>query len=185
MSTNSAAQVSIRVVGATIAFVHREAGESLADAHARTYRQLVGLAAGLLGDRAAAEDVVQDAFVNVFRGWDRIRDRDRLDQYLRRAVFNGARSRRGRLDVRSRLRAVRHHDAPGADEAVIASDRQRQLLTRLWSLPARQRECLVLRYYAELSEREIAETLGISAGSVKTHTARGIQVLSAEWEEDR
>ena len=172
-------------MSATIAPVVGGAEDTLAELHAASYRKLVGLAAVLLGDHAEAEDVVQDAFVNVFRGWDRVRDTGQIDRYLRSAVLNGVRRRRRRLDPRNRLRALPARHAPGADESALADERHQTVLRHLWALPVRQRECLALRYYADLSEAEIAEALKISAGSVKTHVHRGMAALGELMEADR
>src|SRR5438270_13631493 len=89
VSTNRHGRMSHLAVNSTIAPVDGGAAEALADLHATRYAALVRLAAVLLGDFSAAEDVVQDAFVNVFRGWSRVRDRDQAARYLRSAVLNG------------------------------------------------------------------------------------------------
>jgi RNA polymerase sigma-70 factor (sigma-E family) len=148
-----------------------EARSDLATLHQQHYAALVRLAA-LLGDRSVAEEVVQDAFVRVHLAGDRVQE---PLPYLRRAVVNGARSSLRRLRVRSRapLEVVRDVPAP--------ADRQ-DVMNALRRLPARQRECLVLRYYNDLSEADIAAALGISAGSVKTHTSRGLAALEKTLE---
>jgi RNA polymerase sigma factor (sigma-70 family) len=97
-------------------------------------------------------------------------------------VMNLARSR-----MRRRIVARRHHsrpagDAPPAEEAVLLREDQREVLAALRGLPGRQRECLALRYFHDLSEAEIATALGISTGSVKTHTSRGIAALTKRLE---
>jgi len=158
---------------------------ALADLHAAHYRPLVRLAALMLGDVGAAEEVVQDAFVNVFRSWARVRDGSRLVPYLRSAVLNGARNRLARRPVIDRLRSVRVDDVVGADVSAETSDRRTRMLRAVRSLPDRQRDCLLLRYYLDLSEAEIADALSISRGSVKTHTSRGLHALAEKLEEDR
>ena len=149
------------------------------------YRSLVRLAALLLDDRGAAEEVVQDAFVQLQVGWDRVRDPARAPAWLRSAVLNGARSRLRRRGVRRRhLQAVPvHHES--AAEGAERSDEHRRVMAALRTLPPRQREALVLKFYAELSEAETAAAMGVSAGSVKTHVHRGLAALERLLEEER
>jgi RNA polymerase sigma-70 factor (sigma-E family) len=143
-----------------------EVASDLVTVHRVHYRSLVRLAA-LLGDRSLAEEVVQDAFVHAYIAGDRIRE---PLSYVRRAVVNGARSslRRRRVRERTPLTAVGSVDAP---------DDRTDVMRALRRLPARQRECLVLRYYGDFSEAEIAGALGISPGAVKTHAHRGLKAL--------
>ncbi|MFP5256720.1 MAG: RNA polymerase sigma factor [Acidimicrobiia bacterium] len=157
--------------------------EAAFEAH---YRPLVRLAALLLDDVPTCEEVVQDAFVRVWRRGPGMRDPEKLPAYLRSAVLNGARSQLRRRGVRRRhLRSVGPPPAtPAAETAVLAGDPDGQVLAALRGLPDRQREVLALRYYLDLSESEIAATLGITAGSVKTHAHRGLHAL-AEALEDR
>ncbi len=155
------------------------------------YRHLVRLAAMLVDDVGSAEEVVQDAFVAVTRRFaddapgSELRDPSASSAYLRSAVMNGARSALRKREVRRRhLRSIEPPTAaPPADREVLADDETRQVLAALDRLSVRQREVLVLRFYGELSEAEIAETLGISAGSVKTHAHRGLAALEAHLEE--
>ncbi len=140
------------------------------------YRSLVRLAGLLLRDQAAAEETVQDAFVGMYRRWRSLRDPERAAAYLRAATVNGCRSvmrRRGTAHRAAPLLAVA---GDGPDLAVGVVER-RAVLDGLAGLPERQREVLVLRYYGDLSEAQIAETLGISPGAVKTHAARGLASL--------
>ena len=138
--------------------------ETLYVAH---WDQLVRLSVLLVRDQGLAEEVVQDAFVELHRRWARLDDPDRAPAYLRQTVVNRSRS------------ALRHRgvDAPPADEPVLADSRRRSVLDALQQLPRRQREVLALRYYLDLSEAEIAETLGISRGAVKCHASRGAASL--------
>jgi len=149
------------------------------------YRQLVRIAALMLAEPSAAEDVVQDAYLKVTAGVHRIQDPPRVLAYLRQAVVNGARSQ-----TRRRMVALRHAplpgpDAPGADEVAYGALRQRAVVKALQMLPRRQREVLVLRYYADLTERQTADTLGISVGSVKAYASRGIDALGDRLEDLR
>jgi RNA polymerase sigma-70 factor (sigma-E family) len=139
------------------------------------YEALVRLARLLVDDRGSGEEIVQDAFVRVYRRWSRIDDPVR---YVRAAVVNGARSRlRHRAVVRRYVAPVSRPAAPVEDEVVVRSEHT-EVADAVRALPRRQRECLVLRYYADLSEAEIAATLGILTGSVKSHSSRGMAALS-------
>lgn len=139
--------------------------------------ELVRLAAFILSDRGAGEDAVQDVFMRVYRRGDPI-DGDPLP-YLRAAVVNSCRS------MLRRMRLVRRHaeeDSPcpplTAEEAAMLSEDRRRVLVALASLPQRRREVLVLRFYLELSEAEIAGMLNISPGTVKSTAARGLAALA-------
>jgi RNA polymerase sigma-70 factor (sigma-E family) len=143
------------------------------------YAVLVRAAALLVGDVATAEDVVQDCFIAMHRAWWRLRDTSKALPYLRRAVIN-----RSRSVLRHRAVAGRHASAPAperpsAEEDALAVVQRTWVLAALNALPGRQREVVVLRYYADLSEAEIATALGISKGAVKCHTARAKDSLRA------
>ncbi|MDQ6615823.1 MAG: SigE family RNA polymerase sigma factor [Actinomycetota bacterium] len=143
---------------------------------------LVRLASLLLHDTVDAEEVVQDAFVQTYLAWNRLRDPDKRLSYIRSAVLNGARSRLRHRKVVGRLDPGQARVGPSPEAAMEAGDDRRRVMAALRSLPDRQRECLVLRYYLDLSEADIAMTLGISAGSVKTHSHRGLAALAARLE---
>ncbi|HEY7719321.1 MAG TPA: SigE family RNA polymerase sigma factor [Pedococcus sp.] len=163
--------------------------------YAAHWSGLVRLAWLLLHDEQQAEEVTQDAFVAVHRRWDGIRDHDRAAAYLRRAVVNGARSglrHRGveeRWLAREQARAAAGPPpAPrggGPEERALEHEGRRTIVGALGRLPRRQREVLVLRYYLDLSEAEIADALGISAGSVKAHAHRGLAALRDHLEDQR
>lgn len=157
----------------------RERLRQLYEAH---YVDLVRLACLLLDRTEAAEEVVQDAFVKLFGALDRIEDRDATPAYLRSMVMNGARSK-----LRRRLVVRKHPPVPdppveGADVAAVLHEDQREVIEALRSLPARQRECLVLRYYGGCSEAEIAETLGIARGTVKSNVSRAMAAMAERLE---
>lgn len=138
---------------------------------------LVRLARLFVDDRNAAEDLVQEAFIRLARSAHRIRDLTRAPAYLRSIVLNLARdhNRRGLVSLRHHL-PFDEARAAVEDEIDLRED-QREVLEALRSLAPRQRDCLVLRYYDELGIDEIAETLGLSRNSVKTHLQRGIAAL--------
>ena len=137
---------------------------------------LTRLAVVMLGDRAAAEDVVQDAFCGLYTHWGRLSDPAKALPYLRSSVLNGCRNYR-----RRRYRAGREpagwENAESAESAVLLAEEHREVLAGLRRLPARQREALVLRFYLELAEPEIAQTMGISQGTVKSTTSRALAAL--------
>ena len=147
--------------------------ERLYDAH---YVRLVRLAVLLLGDPGRAEEVVQDSFVAIYRRMDRLGDAD-LPAYLRQTVVNRSRSVLRHLTVVAKHPPDVPVDEPGADHDVLRGARRRAVIDAMARLPRRQREVLALRYYLDLSEREIAETLGISTGAVKSHASRGADAL--------
>ncbi len=152
---------------------------TLSALHRDHYRSLVRLACVLLDELGAGEEVVQEAFVRVHRSWAQV---DQPLTYLRATVMNLARSRmRRRLVARRRVEPV-VRPAMSAEEHVVLLSDQQEVLDAVRALPRRQRECLVLRYYLELSEAEIASTLGISNGSVKSHSHRGLKALAARLE---
>lgn len=152
--------------------------ESLYQRH-RT--DLVRLAALALGDQREAEEVVQDVFARLHGRGLRMDDPAKAPAYLRSAVLNGCRSRQRRAGAgnRARLRMVRERppEAEVERSAVDAAVRA-EVMAAIRALPARQRDCLLLRYYLDLSEAEIAATLGISAGTVKSSTARARRALA-------
>ena len=163
-----------------------EAGpDTLAALHREHYRSLVKLASILIDDAGACEEIVQDAFVSVFRSVHRVEDPDKLPAYLRSAVLNGARSQLRKQQVRGRLRVVALDDVASAEAAAVRADDQRAVIDALRSLPDRQRDVLVLRFYLDLTEPEIAATLGIAAGTVKTHVRRGLDTLTEQLESRR
>ena len=155
--------------------------DAVADLFRSQHRRLVGLAVLLVDDRAAAEDVVQDAFAGLCRRWRQLRDPNAAVAYLNRAVVNGGRDRlrHGRRATAGHLRMVPRPEAlASAEHDALAHDEAGRLWGALTQLPARQRQVLVLRYYLDQSEAEIADTLQVSCGSVKRHASRGLQTLA-------
>lgn len=154
-----------------------EADEAVTELYSAHYRSLVRLAALLLRDSESAEDVVQDSFVAMHGAWRRLRDRERALPYLRQAVVNRARSALRRRKVEVKYAPTPGPDAPSAEYGALGAVERDAVLTALDKLPVRQRETLVLRYYGDLSEAQIAEAMGISRGSVKSHAFRGMAAL--------
>jgi RNA polymerase sigma-70 factor (sigma-E family) len=152
---------------------------ALSDLYRAEYRNLVRLATLLGGAQDAAEEIVQDAFVKLDQSWDRVADPAARPAYLRTIVLNLARSGHRRKQVADRHRPLPSPDvAPAEHHAVIAED-QREVVEAIRALPERQKQCMVLRFYEDMTEVQIAEALGISQGSVKTHLHRAMQTLSA------
>jgi len=138
---------------------------------------LVRLAALLTRDASVAEEIVQDAFVALHRRWARLDDPAAAHGYLRTSVVNGARSAMRHRQVAERLRQPGPAVPAGPEERAVQSTEDARVMAALRTLPRRQQEVLVLRYYADLSEQEIAEALGVSRGSVKSHAHRGMAAL--------
>ena len=158
------------------------ADEALELLYAAHWRRLVRLAVLLVRDVGTAEEIVQECFVSVHGRWNRLNDPDKALAYLRQSVVNRSRSHLRHLAV-----VRRHADreqplepVAGADHAAYDQARRATVLAALQTLPRRQREVLVLRYYLDLSEAEIADTLGISRGAVKSHASRGAAGLRAQ-----
>jgi RNA polymerase sigma-70 factor (sigma-E family) len=144
------------------------------------YWPLVRLAVLLVRDVPTAEDVVQDSFVAMYDGWQRLRDAENALAYLRQVVLN-----RSRSVLRQRAMVDKHlqepmPDMPSAEYGALAQLERSAVVAALQKLSGRQREAIVLRYYADLSEAEVAALMGISCGAVKSHTARGMAALRAE-----
>jgi RNA polymerase sigma-70 factor (sigma-E family) len=142
--------------------------------------RLVGLACLLLRDRGDAEDVVQEAFLRVQRHVGSIGGADREAAYLRSIVLNLARSRLRRRRLAIWKRPLPLVAGAGPDEVVVLRDEQRRVVVALRRLSARQRECVVLRYFDGLSDGEVAGTLGLSVTSVRTHLRRAKASLEQE-----
>lgn len=158
----------------------------LAALHRRHYSSLVRLASVLVDDVGTCEELVQDAFVAALGRDHPWRDETKAPAYLRSAVLNGARTHLRRRVVRQRPQALQVvHDDRSPEADALARDEHQVVLAALRSLPERQREVLALRYYLDLSEAEIAETLGIAAGTVKTHAQRGLTALHASLGDHR
>jgi RNA polymerase sigma-70 factor (sigma-E family) len=160
-----------------------DADDAVTQIYAAHYRSLVRLGALLLRDTTLAEEVAQDAFVSMHGSWRRLRDPDKALAYLRRSVVNGARSAQRHAVVAAKHAPRPDPSAPSAEYGALLALEHAEVLTALRTLPDRQREVLVLRYYLDLSEAAIADTLGISRGAVKSHASRGISALRTALED--
>jgi RNA polymerase sigma-70 factor (sigma-E family) len=159
--------------GQTVAIDASAADKAVTELYRSRYRSLVGLAALLVRDVGAAEEVVQDAFIQMHRAWPELASIENAESYLRRSVIISCRS-----VLRHRMVVDRNAPATGGDRpGVLDLSERKALIAALRGLPARQREALVLRYYADMSDAQIAETMGISPGAVRRHTARATSAL--------
>ena len=152
--------------------------------YAMHYSSLVRLAVMLLRDTPTAEEVVQDAFIAMHDGWGRLRDTERALAYMRQAVVNRSRSVLRHRMVVEKNQQKPPPDMPSAEHGALALLERSAVVAALRGLPERQREAIVLRYYADLSEAEIAAAMRISRGAVKSHTSRGMAALRAALEHD-
>ncbi|WP_405996849.1 RNA polymerase sigma factor [Streptomyces sp. NBC_00829] len=164
--------------------VEQEREAAVARLFDQHYASMLRLAALLGADDP--ENIVAEAYYQIYRKWRKLRDADSAEAYLRSIVCNLTRMRIRHLQV-----ARRHAETPSADpitsaeNSALLRDDQRVLVDALQQLPARQREALVLRHWLGLRESEIAAAMGISAGSVKTHTSRGLAALTQAMEARR
>jgi RNA polymerase sigma-70 factor (sigma-E family) len=153
--------------------------------HREHYRSLVRLVSVLLDDVGDCEEVVQEAFVQLHVRWDRLRDPARAPAWLRSAALNGARSRLRHRQVIDRHPPPASGVAESAEAGAMAVTARDEVLAALRTLPPRQREALALRFYLDLSEAEMAEAMGVTSGSVKTHVHRGLAALAQRLGEER
>ncbi|WP_449486542.1 SigE family RNA polymerase sigma factor [Streptomyces avidinii] len=156
--------------------------DHLTETYQAHYRSLLGLAALLLDDTASCEDVVQEAFIRVHSARSRVRDREKTLAYLRQTVVNLSRSALRRRILGLKLLSKPMPDMASAEEGAYDLLERDDLIKSMRGLQRRQREVLVLRYFADMTEVQVAETLGISLGSVKAYGSRGIAALRVAME---
>jgi RNA polymerase sigma-70 factor (sigma-E family) len=154
---------------------------ALYDAH---YRSLVRLATLLVHDISTAEEVVQDSFVALHAGLHRLRDSEKTLSYLRAAVVNRSRSVLRHRVVVDRNAPKPPPDMPSAEHGALALIERSAVVAALRALPERQREVVVLRFYGDLSESQIAAAMGITRGAVKSHTSRAMSSLRSVLERE-
>jgi RNA polymerase sigma-70 factor (sigma-E family) len=160
-----------------------DADAAVTELYTAHYRSLVRLAVLFVRDVETAEEVVQDSFVAMHGAWRRLRDPDRALAYLRQTIVN-----RSRTALRRRRTVEKHapdalDDVPSAEHSALRTLEHDRIMAALHGLARRQREVLVLRYYADLSEAEIADALRISRGAVKSHASRGMAALRSSLED--
>ncbi|MFE2877414.1 SigE family RNA polymerase sigma factor [Streptomyces roseus] len=173
-SGEEASAAPVVVAGTTV--------DHLTETYQAHYRSLLGLAALLLDDTASCEDVVQEAFIRVHSARNRVRDRDKTLAYLRQTVVNLSRSALRRRILGLKLLSKPMPDMASAEEGAYDQLERDDLIKAMRGLQRRQREVLVLRYFADMTEAQVAETLGVSLGSVKAYGSRGIAALRVAME---
>jgi RNA polymerase sigma-70 factor (sigma-E family) len=161
-----------------------DASDVVTEIYTDNYNQLVRLAVMLVHDVQTAEEVVQDAFEAMHLAWRRLRETEKALAYLRQAIVNKSRS-----ELRHRKVVETHSPKPAPDEqsaehAALTLLERHAVTSALRTLPARQREAIVLRYYGDFSEADIAKAMGISRGAVKSHTARAMAALKSILEQE-
>ncbi|HEY2267875.1 MAG TPA: SigE family RNA polymerase sigma factor [Streptosporangiaceae bacterium] len=163
------------------------AGDQAAEAVAALYADhavsLIRLAYLMLGDRPAAEDAVQDAFCGLYRNWGRLDDPGRALGYVRTAVLNGSRSALRRRTAGRKLAVTHQPPEPSAEASALSREEREEVMRAVRALPGRQREALVLRFYLDLPEREIARIMGLRPGSVRSATHRALRALGQSLKE--
>jgi RNA polymerase sigma-70 factor (sigma-E family) len=165
------------VLGSVQSPAATEADRVLTAMYDAEYRSLVRMSAVMLGDVGSAEEVVQESFIAVHAAWRGLRDMDKAVHYLRRSVLNRSRSVLRHRAVVDRHTPKHEPEMPSAEQAAIIRLERSAVVSALRSLPDRQREALVLKFYLDLSEEQVAAAMKISAGAVKSHTSRGKAAL--------
>jgi RNA polymerase sigma-70 factor (sigma-E family) len=144
------------------------------------------LAYVMLGDKAAAEDAVQDAFIGLYRRWHHLSDPAKALPYLRASVLNQSRLalRKAKRMPRGGVVLATQVFATSAESAVLSAEQRREVAAATRRLPRRQREVLVLRFYLELTDAEIAHELGIALSTVRSTLHRGLSALGIALKEE-
>jgi len=156
--------------------------DQLTETYREHYRSLLGLAALLLDDPASCEDVVQEAFIRVHSARKRVREPEKTLAYLRQTVVNLSRSALRRRILGLKLLSKPMPDMASAEEGAYEQLERDELIKAMRGLQRRQREVLVLRYFADMTEAQVADVLGLSLGSVKAYGSRGIAALRVAME---
>ena len=146
---------------------------------------LVRLAVLMVGDQQAAEDVVQDAFLGLYRRWSALKDPDRALSYARSSVLNGCRMVLRARSSRDKVTLAAPDDVESAEATAILGEANQEVIAALRRLPARQREAVVLRYYLDMTEDQAAQAMRVSRGTVKSATSRGLAALGRLLKEER
>jgi RNA polymerase sigma-70 factor (sigma-E family) len=154
-----------------------DADQAIASLYHVHWTRLVRLATLLTRDASVAEEIVQDAFVSLHRRWPSLTERAAAHGYLRTSVVNGARSAMRHRGVQERYRQPGPPEPAGPEEHAVRATEDARVMAALRTLSRRQQEVLVLRYYGDYSEQDIAATLGLSKGAVKSHAHRALAAL--------
>jgi RNA polymerase sigma-70 factor (sigma-E family) len=145
---------------------------------------LVRLAVLMTGDQPTAEDVVQDAFLGLYRRWPALKDPDRALAYARSSVLNGCRMVHRAKSRHDNLTLAAPDDIESAEATALLGEANREVLRALRLLPARQREAVALRYYLDMTEDQAAQAMRVSKGTVKSATSRGLAALARLLKEE-
>jgi len=146
---------------------------------------LVRLAVLMVGDQPTAEDVVQDAFLGLYRRWSALKDPERALSYARSSVLNGCRMAYRAKSRRDKITLAAPEDIESAEATALLGEANREVIAALRRLPARQREAVVLRYYLDMTEHQAAEAMRVSRGTVKSATSRGLAALARLLKEEQ
>jgi RNA polymerase sigma-70 factor (sigma-E family) len=151
--------------------------DGIARLFATAYEPMCRLAFVIVGDQHLAEEIVMDALLNVYRRWDRLDGVASSPEYLRRAVVNGSRSAL-RARGRARAKVSRWASRRGA-ESHLPEPADTEVLAAVRGLPGRQRACVALYYFEDLSVAEIATVIGCSEGTVKSQLSKARESIRA------
>ena len=157
---------------------------ALYQAHAAGLVRLAMLMLGGQSGQSAAEDVVQEAFLGLYRQWGKLSDQGRAVAYVRSSVLNGCRDVL-RRQSRAVPAALLEPNVASAEAQVLLAEEHREVLAALRRLPGRQREAVVLRHCLGLPEAEVAVAMKVSRGTVKSAAHRGIAALAKILKEDQ
>ena len=146
---------------------------------------LVRLAVLMVGDQPTAEDVVQEAFLGLYRRWPTLKDPERALAYARSSVLNGCRMALRARFRRDKISLAVPDDIESAEATALLGEASREVIAALRRLPARQREAVVLRYYLDMTENQAAQAMRVSRGTVKSATSRGLAALARLLKEDQ
>ena len=155
---------------------------ALYQAHALGFVRLAFL---MTGSQPTAEDIVQDAFLGLHRRWDTLADQDKALSYVRSCVLNGCRQVHRVKYRQAKFRLDPPPDIESAEDSALLGEANRAVLAAIRRLPARQREAVVLRYYLDMTEDQVAQAMGVSRGTVKSATSRGLAALARMLEETK
>lgn len=172
-STGASAGVVLRALPE----VRRDREGAVRGLYEAHYAELVRFATFIMGNAQAAEDLTQEAFMRVYDAWDRLDDPERALAYLRATIVNLSRGRHRRHLVAERKPPPHLVAVPSAEDDAMGQVGRSAVLAAVSALPGRQRACVVMRHWLRMTEGEIAATLDLSIGSVRTHNKRGIQAL--------
>jgi RNA polymerase sigma-70 factor (sigma-E family) len=146
---------------------------------------LVRLAVLMVGDQQTAEDVVQEAFLGLYRRWPALKDPERALAYARSSVLNGCRMALRARFRRDKIAVAAPDDIESAEATALLGEASREVIAALGRLPARQREAVVLRYYLDMTENQAAQAMRVSRGTVKSATSRGLAALARLLKEEQ